>query len=584
MHVGHLLQLHGLELDLVWAERELLTREIGGVTATDLEDPARFLQRGEIVLSGLVWWAPGDGRDKIDRFVSALRTAEVSALLAGEETHGEVPAELAASCRDHRVALLAVPARTTFRAVTEAVYLRQWGDLSRRPSTHHALPGTLRGELDKLVDQGAGPGELLRSAFAHLGSLPGCVLTATGRTVARTPGAQPLPPDRAAAVVRAPHGGSGTEGTTLRVPDEAATAYDTWYLHVPGGVEVPPRALHEIADVLGRYRRVLGVRGTARRRAAAELVRLLASGAPDPEALDAALAAAGLPTTGPYRLLVAEAADPEPWPPAAQTDPAGPGEARTEAARAQTRTEAGAGAQWRVGAPAGAWTEAEALAEGAAAVARADQGAGGPARPVAAEGALAEVLAYLDPVGYAVAPAERGEVVAVVRCDPDAAGAEPARLAALWPLVLAARPVVPLHAGLSVPAAAAAALPAALAQARYARDAARVLGPGAGCVTAGDELSSLATLLAGVPAGVRETFAERTLGPLGDQDSSAHAILLRTLEVFLAHNCSWARTAEALHLHVNTVHYRIQRIQALTGRDLTKLDDKLDLYAALLCR
>jgi hypothetical protein len=40
-------------------------------------------------------------------------------------------------------------------------------------------------------------------------------------------------------------------------------------------------------------------------------------------------------------------------------------------------------------------------------------------------------------------------------------------------------------------------------------------------------------------------------------------MLLETLEVFLANDCSWARTAQALHLHVNTVHYRIQRIEAL---------------------
>ncbi|MGW6707019.1 PucR family transcriptional regulator [Streptomyces sp. NPDC054956] len=57
----------------------------------------------------------------------------------------------------------------------------------------------------------------------------------------------------------------------------------------------------------------------------------------------------------------------------------------------------------------------------------------------------------------------------------------------------------------------------------------------------------------------------------------------QTLEVFLANNCSWTRTAEALHLHVNTVHYRIERVEALTGRDLSRLDHKLDLYAALRC-
>ncbi|MCX5297385.1 helix-turn-helix domain-containing protein [Streptomyces sp. NBC_00193] len=34
---------------------------------------------------------------------------------------------------------------------------------------------------------------------------------------------------------------------------------------------------------------------------------------------------------------------------------------------------------------------------------------------------------------------------------------------------------------------------------------------------------------------------------------------------------------------MNTVHYRIERVEALTGRDLSRLDHKLDLYAALRC-
>ncbi|MFZ4270936.1 helix-turn-helix domain-containing protein [Streptomyces arboris] len=44
----------------------------------------------------------------------------------------------------------------------------------------------------------------------------------------------------------------------------------------------------------------------------------------------------------------------------------------------------------------------------------------------------------------------------------------------------------------------------------------------------------------------------------------------------------YARAAEALHLHVGTVHYRIQRGELLTGRDLARLDHKLGLKAALL--
>jgi DNA-binding PucR family transcriptional regulator len=36
-----------------------------------------------------------------------------------------------------------------------------------------------------------------------------------------------------------------------------------------------------------------------------------------------------------------------------------------------------------------------------------------------------------------------------------------------------------------------------------------------------------------------------------------------------------------MHLHVNTVRYRIERIEALTGRDLRRLADQADLLLAL---
>ncbi|MFF1337870.1 PucR family transcriptional regulator [Streptomyces sp. NPDC058290] len=91
-----------------------------------------------------------------------------------------------------------------------------------------------------------------------------------------------------------------------------------------------------------------------------------------------------------------------------------------------------------------------------------------------------------------------------------------------------------------------------------------------------EQLDTLATLLSGVPEEVRAVYASRTLGALGD------GMLRETLEVFLANNCSWTLTAETLHLHVNTVHYRIERVESLTGRDLSRLDHKLDLYAASL--
>ncbi|KOU04759.1 hypothetical protein ADK86_08180 [Streptomyces sp. NRRL F-5755] len=99
----------------------------------------------------------------------------------------------------------------------------------------------------------------------------------------------------------------------------------------------------------------------------------------------------------------------------------------------------------------------------------------------------------------------------------------------------------------------------------------------------GSAPATLERLLAAVPADVRAVFSARTLRPLLPEHDRT-GTLLHTLETFLHHDASWSRTAAALHLHVNTVRYRIHRIEHLTGRDLTRLSHRLDLRAALLCR
>ncbi|ARH89843.1 PucR family transcriptional regulator [Streptomyces sp. MOE7] len=507
MHVRDLLQVDALDLTLLWGEGPLLDREVSGVTATDLEDPARFLQPGELVLSGLVWWTPEADPAKADRFVTALRSAGATALLAGEETHGTVPDVLVDACRAHGIVLVSVPAHTTFRAVTEAVYLRQWGDLSRRPLAHHALPENVRTELAGLLAGDATPDALLDRAFAHLGGPPCYLLTATGREVARTPAAPHLPAPRAARDLL-----SAAAGTTLRIDGDAGP-YDSWFLHLRGPADAPPRVLHEIAEVFAQYRHHSELRQAAGRRAADALAALADAGPADGAELHAALHACGLPTTGPYRVVVATPGGEESGP---------------------------------------------------------------------AVSALAEALGHSPAEPFAAGRLPGGEAVAVVRASPD--DGDGTSLAGIWPLLHACRPQAPLHAGVSGPVPTAGGLNAALGQARYALAAARAADPEGARVTAVDDLSTLGALLAGVPAEVRGAFSSRVLGPLASRGSASHRMLLETLEVFLAQHGSWARTAEALHLHVNTVHYRIQRIETLTGRDLSRLDDKLDLHAALLCR
>jgi sugar diacid utilization regulator len=100
-------------------------------------------------------------------------------------------------------------------------------------------------------------------------------------------------------------------------------------------------------------------------------------------------------------------------------------------------------------------------------------------------------------------------------------------------------------------------------------------------VVGSDEVTSSVLLLAAVPDDVRQAFATRVLGPVLDYDRAHGAGLCETLKTFLDCSGSWNRTAAHLHLHVNTVRYRIARVEELTGRDLTQLADRVDLFLAV---
>ena len=88
-------------------------------------------------------------------------------------------------------------------------------------------------------------------------------------------------------------------------------------------------------------------------------------------------------------------------------------------------------------------------------------------------------------------------------------------------------------------------------------------------------------LLASVPAPVLRAFRDRLLGPLAAYDERHNAALLSTLRSFLDCDGSWSACASLMYVHVNTVRYRIGRIEALTGRDLSALADRVDFFLAL---
>lgn len=127
------------------------------------------------------------------------------------------------------------------------------------------------------------------------------------------------------------------------------------------------------------------------------------------------------------------------------------------------------------------------------------------------------------------------------------------------------------------------ALAGALQEARHARDQAEHR-PGALHVVIGADATSHVALLATVPDEVRRAFAAAMLDPVLAYDARNDAGLLETLEAFLDCSGSWSRAAERLHLHVNTVRYRIGRVEELTCRDLGVLADRVDVFLALRSR
>ncbi|WP_028647645.1 PucR family transcriptional regulator [Nocardiopsis sp. CNT312] len=140
-----------------------------------------------------------------------------------------------------------------------------------------------------------------------------------------------------------------------------------------------------------------------------------------------------------------------------------------------------------------------------------------------------------------------------------------------------------LALGVSSPVRGAADLRGALTEARHARRLAELRG-GRSRVIAASETDSHELLLASVPEEVRASYRDRLLGPLLAYDRDHRSDLVATLERFLAHSGSWQRCAAAMHVHVNTLRYRIGRVEELTGRDLSSLEDRVDLFLALRVR
>jgi sugar diacid utilization regulator len=533
VRVRDLLDVPGLELRLLTGVTGM-DREIRHVFTTDLPDPSRYLTPGVLVLTGLIWCrGPGDA----DRFVSVLGRAGVAALGAGEAL-GAVPAEVVQACAKHGIPLLAVPLETSFAAVTEEVGRRLSGDQAT------AMTRVLgrRRLLLSAVAEGAGLDAMFRLMSRELGAE--CwLLTGLGRVVGGTGptlpgplalrlageylGAGQLP---AVAEVTAPGLDGGTY-SLLGVGSEPRIT--SWFLACAGREQDWPHELRETvaelaADVALERARLDAAR-TGDRKLAEAIVGMLAAGGEGaaPAEVASLMRAAGLSPDGRY-VVVALAAE------------------------ADGITGANAG-RWRLDLAA---ELSVAFAEGALAA------------------PLGQEVILLVPVSEDTAPEDTAS--------PAHAFADLIRGADQ--VVAADRALIRVTAGVSAPARGVTALAGALHEAGSARRLAALRSEAAVSVVTSDEVASHELLLATVPPSVLRSFRGRLLGPLLAYDDRHRAELLPTLREFLACSGSWNACAAKMYVHVNTVRYRIRRIEELTGRDLSCLNDQVDFYLALQIR
>ncbi|MFD7504686.1 PucR family transcriptional regulator [Streptomyces sp. NPDC059850] len=559
MRLRALLETDALGLRLLGGEDEL-DRTVRGVMTTDLRDPSRYLSGGELVLTGLAWRREPDDSE---RFVRILVAAGVAGLAAGEAELGSVPEDLVRACARHRLPLFSVVEDVAFASVTEHVVRQvsgeRAGDLAAVVDRHRRLmaPGATGGGPEVVLD-------LLGSDL----DLAAWVLSPTGRLIAGPTGpeAAELPrPVRAQlagehlAARRAgrhgPHRLTAANGVAYSLfpirggtsggdtPPPLATPLADWLLAVAADAgEWPDERLdllHGVTQLIAVERDRRDAAGAVRRQLAQEVLELLQTGAPTSEVT------ARLRVAAPVLLPGLDSGAVPHW--------------QVVVARLEGELDGGPVAQ--------ALLE-EILVDPRSAGA-------GPSDRIAVAHTGDEAVALLPlPV-----PAD---VVSAEDTEDDGAGLHAdALLAAVGePLARGLGDDARLTLGVSALVHSAEALRGALEEARHARRVAAAR-PGRVSAAGHQELASHVLLLPFVPDDVRRAFTARLLDPLRAYDRRHRAELIPTLEAFLECDGSWTRCAARLHLHVNTLRYRVGRIEQLTGRDLARLEDKLDFFLAL---
>lgn len=521
LRIKDLTLLPGLGIRVLTGSEIQLERAISWTFTTDLLDPSRYVSPGQVVLTGLVWYT-GSPTDT-ETFVAAVERAGAVGLVAGEGLLGCIPDDVVDECARRSLPLLAVPPQVSFAEIGAQIAERT--QHSRVTKVTHSLIRQ-RQLLSALADE-----QLLEEVvqeFRREHRLDCWVVTAGSRRVVDHTG--PVPESdldqvllTALTAARLPASTESLPYSVFGVGPDLGHRLGEWFLVVGGRLaELGPAVLESVEEL---------VAVAALERARREGALLAWHDISDRlvQALEtegfrpetsALLRQIGLDPDRPLLVVAAEFPD----------DP----DLRPTARRL--------------------------LADMVT----------GPGPGVVGLTSDAGAVALLQPEVDKDDAAATSEQVAVrLR----------AALGRLAPQLGRRRMTVGVSRPVPLPEIA-----GAIAAARYAR----VLGSHdqhAVVVVTSDQVSSAVTLLrSAVPDRLQRTFAAQVLGAVTDYDERNSSGLIPTLTAFLECDGSWNRTAERLGLHQNTVRYRVARVEELTGRDLSSLEDRLDIFLALRLR
>ena len=125
------------------------------------------------------------------------------------------------------------------------------------------------------------------------------------------------------------------------------------------------------------------------------------------------------------------------------------------------------------------------------------------------------------------------------------------------------------------------ALRRAFHEARCALEATSLADGEAPEVASHRDLGAFTLLLAIQDEDALRLYSEGLLEPIEQTEGEYGGELLRSLEAFIENNGNWERAARQLYCHRHTLRYRIRKIEELTGRDLGRATDRIELWLAL---